>query len=106
MKEKLVNQESDNIKFKESAVEKLVEKEKIILELRGKLTKSENFFQNQLEKCKNEINQLKEKVELYESDDYYNYLEEEIMKNYEDEKDEFLEEIEALNKKIDNYEEM
>ena len=103
MKIKIAELENDKEKMRKSAIESLVDKEKLIIDLKGKIDKSEKFYKGQLEKCQTEIDDLKEKVELYESDDYYLYLEEEIMANYEDEKNEMQEEIENLNQRIDEY---
>ena len=42
---------------------------------------------------------------MYESDEYYFHLEEEILANFEDEKNELIKEIEYLNRKLNEFNE-
>ncbi len=52
--------------MKEQAIEALVEKEQIILELRRKLEETENFYREQMEVCFAEIRGLQDKIETLE----------------------------------------
>ena len=88
------------IKIKEETIEILFEKESMILNLKDNFKKSENLYLCQIEKLNFENKELREKCLIYESDDYFNYLEAEILKNYSEDKFELENEIIDLRKRL------
>ena len=86
--------------MKEGAIDAMVKKENEIVDLTSKFEKSEKFYQQRNEKNLIEINDLKNKVQYMESDEYYNYIEQEILKEIEEDKKELVDQIENLQMQL------
>ena len=103
LNERIKDCEFEKQKLQEGAIEAILDKENQIFDLKSKLEKKEAIYQQKIEQYSKEIAELNNQVMYFESDEYFNYLEEEFVKHFENEKNEMIDEIENLKMQLNSF---